>query len=121
MQSAMLGENISEVEVTHVSQHGFWLLLDNKELFLPFVEFPWFKRAPLEAIFNIERLQSHHLYWPDLDVDLTVESIEHPELFPLIAGEPAGNCAAHPKIEPPRRFAPHLLIQGGEMVNTDSE
>jgi len=34
---------------------------------------------------NIERLQSHHLYWPDLDIDLTVESIEHPEKFPLIA------------------------------------
>lgn len=25
------------------------------------------------------------LYWPDLDIDLTVESIEHPEKFPLIA------------------------------------
>ncbi len=85
MQSATLGENTSEVEVTHVSKHGFWLLLDDKELFLPFVEFPWFQRAPLAALFNIERLQSHHLYWPDLDIDLTVESIEHPEKFPLIA------------------------------------
>jgi len=85
MQSATLGENTSEVEVTHVSKHGFWLLLDDKELFLPFVEFPWFQRAPLAALFNIERLQSDHLYWPDLDIDLTVESIENPEKFPLIA------------------------------------
>jgi hypothetical protein len=28
---------------------------------------------------------SHHLYWPDLDVDLAVESIEHPERFPLVS------------------------------------
>lgn len=75
----------SAVEVTHISKHGFWLLVDEKELFLLFVEFPWFKHAPLAAVFNIERLQSYHLYCPDLDIDLTVESIEHPEKFPLIA------------------------------------
>ncbi|MBK1693158.1 hypothetical protein CKO09_00160 [Chromatium weissei] len=85
MQFVTLGENISAVEVTHISQHGFWLLLDNKELFLPFIEFPWFKHAPLSAIFNIERPQSHHLYWPDIDVDLALESIENPQQFPLIA------------------------------------
>lgn len=27
-------------EVTNVSQHGFWILLDDQELFLPFDEFP---------------------------------------------------------------------------------
>ena len=25
------------------------------------------------------------MYWPDLDVDLAVESIEHSEKFPLVA------------------------------------
>jgi hypothetical protein len=32
-----------EVEVTNVSKHGFWLLLGDEELFVPFSEFPWFK------------------------------------------------------------------------------
>jgi hypothetical protein len=27
----------------------------------------------------------HHLYWPDLDIDLAVESIRHPEKFPLVS------------------------------------
>jgi hypothetical protein len=27
----------------------------------------------------------HHLYWPDLDIDLAVESIRHPEQFPLVS------------------------------------
>ena len=35
------------------------------------------------SILNLERPQSHHLYWPDLDVDLSIDSIEHPEKFPL--------------------------------------
>jgi hypothetical protein len=28
-----------------LSKHGFWLLLDGEELFLPFTEFPCFKDA----------------------------------------------------------------------------
>ena len=74
-----------QVEVTNISQHGFWVLVDDRELFLPFDEFPWFKSAGVQAIHNVERPQSEHLYWPDLDVDLTIDSIEHPERFPLRA------------------------------------
>ena len=85
MKSKARGENILEVEVTHISKHGFWLLLGEKELFLPFREFPWFKGAAVSAILNVRLLHPGHLYWPDLDVDLAVESIEHPGKFPLIA------------------------------------
>jgi hypothetical protein len=81
----MPGTATSEVEVTNISRHGFWLLLDERELFLPFAEYPWFKRAPVEAILALERPQPDHLRWPDLDVDLSVESIEHPERYPLTA------------------------------------
>ena len=84
-RSAMPGVNTSPVEVSGVSKHGFWLLLDDSEMFVAFAEFPWFKTATVEAIFHVERPQAHHLYWPDLDVDLDVESIRHPESFPLIA------------------------------------
>ncbi|MGO9955135.1 MAG: DUF2442 domain-containing protein [Solirubrobacteraceae bacterium] len=79
----MLGAATSEAEVTNISQHGFWVLLDGRELFLPFAEFPWFKRATVEAILRLERPAPRHLRWPDLDVDLAVESIEHPERYPL--------------------------------------
>jgi hypothetical protein len=85
MKSAQPGQPISVVEVTNVSQHGFWLLLGSRELFLPFAQFPWFKDAPIGKLLNVECPQPHHLYWPDLDVDLAVESIEHPERFPLVS------------------------------------
>ena len=81
----MPGTVTSEPEVTNISRHGFWLLLESRELFVPFEEFPWFKGAPVEAILKVERPQPHHLFWPDLDVDLTVASIEHPERYPLSA------------------------------------
>jgi hypothetical protein len=79
----MPGASTSQAEVTNISQHGFWLLLDEDELFLPFKDFPWFKSAPVEAILRLERPRPGHLYWPDLDVDLSIDSIEHPERYPL--------------------------------------
>ena len=83
MKSALLGKDTSGVEVGNVSKHGFWLLLDGRELFLSFKDFPWFKDVPIGRLLNVQLLHSHHLYWPDLDADLSVESIEHPEHFPL--------------------------------------
>jgi hypothetical protein len=72
-------------EVSHISQHGIWLLLRVRKLFLSYQDFPWFKDATVSAIQNVQLLNSHHLYWPDIDVDLAVESIEDPERFPLLA------------------------------------
>ncbi len=75
----------STIEVTNVSKHGFWIFLGDEELFVPFSQFPWFKDAPVSQLLNVEWPQPHHLYWPGLDVDLIVESIRHPEKFPLVA------------------------------------
>ncbi len=73
------------VEVTNISRHGLWLLVGDEELFLPLDEFPWFKEAPLQAILNVERQGIENLHRPALDVDLTLESIRHPEAFPLVS------------------------------------
>ena len=40
---AAVGQFTSEVEVTHISTHGIWLLSEDEEYFLPYDEFPWFK------------------------------------------------------------------------------
>jgi Protein of unknown function (DUF2442) len=79
----MPGAATSEAEITNISKHGFWLLVDGRELFLPFDEFPWFRRAPVAAILHVQRPGPSHLYWPELDVDLSLDAIEHPERYPL--------------------------------------
>lgn len=81
----MPGTITSEVEISLVSKQGFWLFLDNEELFIPYTEFPWFKKATVEQITTVEHPSPDHLYWPLLDIDLSVESIRHPEAFPLRA------------------------------------
>jgi hypothetical protein len=85
MKSAALGNSTSGPEVTNVSQHGFWLLLGREELFLPFEQFPWFQNAPIGKVLLVEQPSAQHLYWPELDIDLAVESIRHPEQFPLLS------------------------------------
>ena len=85
MKSASLGQSTSPAEVTNVSPHGFWLFVSERELFVPFKEFPWFREASVRELTNVQLPSPHHLYWPDLDIDLAVESIEHPEKYPLVS------------------------------------
>lgn len=85
MTSATLGTDTSAAEVTNISRHGFWLLVGGEELFVPFAEFRWFRDVPVGNILNVELPSAGHLYWPELDVDLAVESIRHPERFPLLS------------------------------------
>lgn len=81
----MLGTDTLAPEVTHISKYGFWLLLGDEELLLPFSEFPWFRQATIEQLAAVEWPSPDHLYWPLLDVDLSVASIRNPIDFPLVS------------------------------------
>ncbi len=83
MSSEPLGIGTSAVEVTNITAHGVWLLAGERELFMPYEHFPWFKDVPVRKILKVEEPTPGHFYWPDLDVDLGMDSIEHPERYPL--------------------------------------
>ena len=85
MRSAARGESTLAIEVTNVSGHGFWLLLDGREIFLAFTDFPWFSDATIHQLSRVQRPSRHHLYWPELDVDLAVESLDQPDRYPLVS------------------------------------
>jgi len=87
------GNAISEAEASLVSRHGIWILLPEGEFFLPSDQFPWFQQGPVAAVLNVQRLSADHLYWPDLDVDLSVSSIRDPARFPLVARTPTTGLA----------------------------
>jgi len=79
------GRSTLETEVTNISSHGLWVLLDNQEFFLSYKDFPWFKDRTINEISNVENLGEGHLYWKNLDIDLSLDIIKHPERFPLQA------------------------------------
>lgn len=78
MRSEPRDTHTSPVEVGTVAKAGFWLLIDDRELYLPFDWFPWFRNAAIDALSTIERPSPNHLYWPKLDVDVAVAFIEYP-------------------------------------------
>jgi hypothetical protein len=58
--------------------------VNGSEYFMPFAQFPWFESANIKQITNVEVWHEGHLYWPDLDVDLSISIIEHPERYRLV-------------------------------------
>lgn len=85
MKSNTAGTSTSEAEVTNIDSHGIWVHVGEKEYFLPHEDYPWFKNAQVSQIINLELHHGCHLFWPDLDVDLDVASLENPRQYPLVA------------------------------------
>ena len=85
LDKSVLDNSSSAIEVSLVSNHGFWLLTNNEELFLAYADFPWFKQATIEQLTDVKRPSENHLYWPVLDIDLSLESVRDPSKFPLIS------------------------------------
>ncbi|MFI5361659.1 MAG: DUF2442 domain-containing protein [Elusimicrobiota bacterium] len=93
MRSSAPGRSTSNAEVQNISQNGTWLLVQGTEYFLPHADYPWFKEAKLAAIYNLKLLHGTHLHWPDLDVDLELESLQRPDRYPLVYKRPQ-TCVA---------------------------
>ena len=94
MKSMQHGSATSTVEVTNVSRHGLWIMIKGQEFFLSFEHFPWFEEAPIRKVLNVEMPSEHHLYWPELDVDLELDSITNPEKYPLVSRHNGLHCAS---------------------------
>ena len=50
----MPGTTTLAAEVTHISKHGFWLLLADEELLVPFDQFPWFRQGTVAQISDVQ-------------------------------------------------------------------
>ncbi|MBI3330673.1 MAG: DUF2442 domain-containing protein [Candidatus Omnitrophica bacterium] len=83
MKSLERGIRTSNAEVVSVSPHGIWLSVRGREYFLPYEEFPWFQEARLSEIHRVRLVHGRFLRWEDLDVELVLESVEHPDRYPL--------------------------------------
>ena len=82
MKSPKLGESTS-VSVENITPLGIWLYVKEKEYFLSYKDYPYFKDRSLSSIQNVELHHGFHLYWPDMDVDLELDNLENPEKYPL--------------------------------------
>ena len=84
-------ENISKgntlntsVSVLMINDKGMMISVDNQDYFLSFNRVPWMKDASIRDVLNVKKQGRSAIEWPSLDVDLEIESLKHPERFPLI-------------------------------------
>jgi hypothetical protein len=60
MTSLTHGASTSQVEIGNIDQHGLWLLVNDREYFLPYEAFPWFRKPTVDQIFNVALLHGNH-------------------------------------------------------------
>jgi len=88
MRSSKPGGVDSSARLGEVGIYDFSIHVDGRFLRLTYYDFPWFRDATLEQLAAIERPAPDRLRWPELDVDLSIESIENPKRYPQVSGYP---------------------------------
>jgi hypothetical protein len=77
VEKAMSAICFSYAEVTSINKLGFWLQFGAEELYLSFDEFPRFQHATVAQITRVVCASSSRVYWPELDLDLTLDTIRN--------------------------------------------
>ena len=95
MKSLKNGKNIL-ISVENITPFGIWVFVKGKEYFLSYEDYPYFKEQTLSSIQNVQLLHGYHLYWCDLDIDLEVNNLEHPEKYPLKSKITKNHLTSHP-------------------------
>ncbi len=78
------GSNTLASSVTNISSVGFWIIANQKEYFISFKDYPYFKKATIDSVFNVKFISPRQFYWPDIDVDIELDALESPEKFKLL-------------------------------------
>ena len=104
MNASKNGTNTSKVN--YITSQGFYLSVNDKEYYLSFEEYPYFKQVPVEDIFNVEIDEYGDLRWDKYDIDLCEEILQSPETYPLkmkITASEMGRKGGHSRTTRKRR------------------
>jgi hypothetical protein len=81
--AAMLGIDTSKTETRFLGTlpDGIAVLVNGKEYFLKYADFPWFEYCSAVELRDMTS-DRWGVYWNTLGIDLSIESLEEPERFP---------------------------------------
>lgn len=72
------------ISVEEITPFGIWLNVKTKEYFLSYDVFPYFQNQQNNKVKNVKLYHDFCLHWPQLDIDLELDNLEHPEKYPLV-------------------------------------
>lgn len=87
MSLSVDGIHNSACEITNIDEFGFWILIEDKEYFVFFSDYPMFRDKTINQILSVEYFAPNHLFWEELDIDIEIDALKNPEEYPLLFHE----------------------------------
>lgn len=76
--------NSTSVDVLMINDRGVMLSVLGQDYFLSYNRVPWMRDATINEVLDVQMSGKNAIEWPKLEVDLEVESLKHPERYPLL-------------------------------------
>lgn len=75
---------LTSVAVLMINSQGMMLNVQGQDYFVSYNRVPWLRDARVSSALNVRMSGSRAIEWPELDVGLEIESLKHPERYPLV-------------------------------------
>ena len=72
------------VDVLMINDRGIMISVQGQDYFLSYNRVPWMRDATINEVLDVQMSGKNAIEWPKLDVDLEVDSLKHPERYPLL-------------------------------------
>ena len=76
--------NSTSVDVLMINDRGVMLSVQGQDYFLSYNRVPWMRDATINEVLDVQMNGKNAIEWPKLEIDLEVESLRHPERYPLL-------------------------------------
>ena len=78
------GVSSTSADVLMINDRGIMLSVQGEDYFLSYNRVPWMRDATINEVLDVRMSGKNAIEWPKLDVDLEVDSLRHPERYPLL-------------------------------------
>lgn len=81
-----LNDNLknTSVSVLMINFQGMMLSVLGNDYFVSYNRVPWLRNARISSALNVRMAGKNAIEWPELDVDLEIDCLKHPERYPLV-------------------------------------
>ena len=72
------------VSVLMINAQGIMISVGGQDFFLSYNRIPWMREASIKDVLDVQMCGNEAIEWPSLDIDLEIDSLRHPERYPLL-------------------------------------
>ena len=76
--------NSTSASVLMINAQGIMISVLGQDFFISYNRIPLLQDAPIRSVLNVRMSGPEAIEWPELDVDLEIDSLRHPERYPLL-------------------------------------